>query len=160
MKNLLLSVFLFITASPMWSQAVAEVYSEKDLQGKWKLVTYREKSVSLDLASGKATIDEPIEKTIKHDEVAAMLRTNLESEAEHYQEGYLDVSGKNFKMFVHENLNKGTFRITRDKNINQVIVGTFKDKTKTTVPVKFKDGRLIIEQPYTNRIFTFERIGE
>lgn len=78
-----------------------------------------------------------------------MLRTNLESEAEHYQEGYLNVSGKNFKMFVHENLNKGTFRITRDK-----------DKTKTTVPVKFKDGRLIIEQPYTHRIFTFERIEE
>jgi tRNA A37 methylthiotransferase MiaB len=156
MKSLLLSIFLFVTVTPLWAQATAEVFTEKDFQGKWKLVTYSVNNTSLDVATGKATVDEVIEKTIKP-EVAASLKQDMELNAAEYKDDYLEVVGKKFSMFVEDKTRKGVFKITRDKKNNQVVVATFKDSSKTTVPVIVKDGKIVIKQPYTGKIFTFAK---
>lgn len=157
MKSLLLSVFLFVTVSPLWAQATAEIFTEKDLQGKWKLVTYSANNTSLDVESGRVTVDEVYEKTIKP-EVAASLKENMEKEAANYKDDYLEVTGKKFSMFVNNKTQKGSFKITRDKKNNQVITATFKDSSMSTVPLLFKDGKMIIKQKYTGKIFTFEKV--
>ncbi|MHA3787638.1 hypothetical protein ACX0HA_05445 [Flavobacterium hauense] len=156
MKKLLLSIFLLVTISPLWAQATAKVFTEKDFQGKWKLVTYSVNNVSLDVASGKATVDEVYGKTIKP-EVAAGLKEGMEREAADYTDDYLEVKGKNFSMFVDDKTQKGSFKITRDKKNNQVVVATFKDSSKSTVPVIVKDGKIVIKQKYTGKIFTFDK---
>lgn len=157
MKNLLLSIFLFVTVSPLWAQATAEIYTEKDFQGKWKLVTYSENNVNLDVETGLVTVDEVYEKTIKP-EVAASLKQDMERDAVNYKDDYLEVAGKKFTMYVNNKTEKGSFKIARDKKNNQVITATFKDTSKSTIPLLFKDGRMIIKQKYTGRIFTFEKI--
>lgn len=156
MKNLLLSAFLFVSASSLWAQATAEVFTEKDFQGKWKLVTYSLNSVTLDVATGQAKVDEPIEKTMKP-ELAANLKKDMEAIAADYKDDYLQVTGKKFTMFVENSERQGSFKITRDKKNNQIIVATFKDTSKSTAPVLVKDGRIIIKQAYTGKVFTFER---
>lgn len=157
MKNLLLSVFLFVIVSPLWAQATAEIYTEKDLQGKWKLVSFSANNVTLDVESGVATVDEVYEKTIKP-ELAATLKQDMEINAADYKDDYLDVTGKKFVMYVNNKTQKGSFKINRDKKNNQVITATFKDTSKSTVPLLFKNGRMIIKQKYTGKIFTFERM--
>lgn len=156
MKKLLLSVLLFVTVSPLWAQATAEIFTEKDFQGKWKLVTYSLNNVSLDVASGEATVDEVYKKTIKP-EVAASLKEGMQIDAANYQDDYLEVTGKKFTMFVENSTLKGSFKITRDKKNNQIVVATFKDSSKSTVPVIVKDGKIVIKQKYSGKIFTFEK---
>lgn len=156
MKNLLLSAFLFVTISPLWAQATAQVFTEKDFQGKWKLVTYSANNVSLDVASGQATVDEVYAKTIQP-EVAASLKQDMETNAANYVDDYLEVTGKKFVMFVDDKTQKGSYKISRDKKNNPVVTATFKDTSKSTVPIIFKDGRMVIKQKYTGRIFTFEK---
>jgi hypothetical protein len=140
MKNLLLTVFLFVTISPLFAQAKAEVFTEKDFQGKWKLVTYSLNNVTLDVASGQATVDEVIEKTMKA-EIAESLKKDMEKNATDYTDDYLEVKGTKFNMFVENQIRKGSFKITRDKQNNQVVVATFKDSSKSTVPVIIKENK-------------------
>lgn len=150
MKNLLLSVFLFVSAMPLWSQIV----TEKDFQGKWKLVSYTTKDATLDVATGKATVNEASQKNLGP-EFTAKLIEEMEALANEYHNDYLEFKGKKFSMFVDDKITKGTYKITRDKENNQVVVATFKDTSKSTVPINLHEGKLVIEQRYTGRIFTF-----
>jgi Ni,Fe-hydrogenase I small subunit len=157
MKKLLLSIFLFVSISSLWAQTTVKVFTEKDFQGKWKLISYSANNVSLDVASGQATVDEVYAKTVEP-EVAASLKQDMEKNAANYLDDYLEVTGKKFVMVVDDKTQKGSYKISRDKKNNQVVTATFKDTSKSTVPIIFKDGRIVLKQKYTGRIFTFEKI--
>lgn len=155
MKNLLLSVFLFVSTMPLWSQIV----TEKDFQGKWKLVSYTTKDATLDVATGKATVNEASQKSLGP-EFTARLIEEMEALAKDYNDDYLEFKGKKFSLFVENDIRKGSYKITRDKENNQVVVATFKDTSKSTVPINLHEGKLVIEQKYTGKLYTFEKSEE
>lgn len=157
MKNLLLSVFLFVTISPLLAQAKAEIFTEKDIQGKWKLVTYATDEVSLDITTGQATVNDVVAKT-KGPELAEVLKEDTEAQLEKLKYDYLEITGTKFSLLTEGVVKLGTYKIKRDKKNNQVVTATFKDTSKSTVPLIMKDGKLVLHQKYTGKTLTFEKM--
>lgn len=155
MKNLLLSAILFVSASSLWAQA--PVLTEANIQGKWKLVTYSTDEVSLDLTTGKAKVKDAAAKKLGTAYVEN-LKKETEALTEQLKFDYLEINGKKFSLLSDNVVKTGSYKIGRDKKNNPTVTATFRDTSKSTVPLIMKDGKLVLKQKYTGKVFTFAKI--
>ena len=155
MKRILLTVFLFFCVAPLMAQAKAQIFTEKDFQGQWRVVTYTTTAGTLNVLTGKA---EPslTEIEASGEVIAEESAKKLEAETAILQQSYLEVNGKKFKLRLKDNERSGKFKIKRDEKNNQVVVATFKDTSESTGPIVMKDGNIVLKH-YSGDIYVFEK---
>lgn len=155
MKRTLLSVLLFVCCLPALAQHEAQVYTENDFQGQWKLVAYITSDGTLNMNTGKAEAD--IKMKAKYgDAYADEAIKKLEDEVEDLKQSYLEVSGKKFTLGLKDNVRSGTFKLKRDKDNNQVLVAKFKDNSQSTGHFVMKDNDLVLTH-YSGDKYIFEK---
>lgn len=151
MKNLLLSFFFLLCIMPLRAQLTAE-----EIQGKWKLVTVTTNEATVDVATGKVTMDNGPKKvlgTVKSDQI----KKEFEDASEGFKTEYLEVKGNTFAVFMDGKLREGSFKVTKDKKDAPVIIATFKDKTYSKVSFRMKDGKAMLKPADSERTYIYEK---
>lgn len=155
MKRILLSVLLFFCVTSLMAQAKAQIFTEEDFQGQWRLISYTTTAGTLNVLTGKS---EPSLNEVEAygEGYAEENAKKLEVETEALQQSYLEVNGKKFKLRLKDNERTGKFKIKRDKKNNQVVVATFTDTSESTGPIVMKDGNIVLKH-YSGDIYVFEK---
>ncbi|MDV6168791.1 hypothetical protein R1T16_10165 [Flavobacterium sp. DG1-102-2] len=149
MKKLFLTIITLIFFAPLWSQNA----TLKDLQGKWKLVTYATLNASLDVASRKATVTESGKSL---GELNKQLLLDMEGYAENLQIAYVEIEGNNFMSVIYDVVKAGPFTISDEKDY-QVISAKFDDGTSANIYLIIKDDKLILHYPASSKTYTYAK---
>lgn len=155
MKKVILTALLFFCAVPLMAQAKAQVFTDKDFQGEWNLISYTTKDGTLNVTTGKAEAS-IIASEAFGQQYAEELAKKLEGETESLKQSYLEVKDKKFVLRLKDNIRKGSFKIKRDKKNNQIIEATFTDTSQSTGPIVMKDGNIILTH-YSGDVYVFEK---
>jgi len=144
-----LSMFIFVTSA--WAQKL----TEKDLQGNWKLIKYEVGGISLDIPTGKATM----EKT--SDPLAAAMGMQMIGEMEGYTESLsmatLEIKGNNFSQLISSHMRNGPFTII-EKDGQQFISATFDNGSSDQIPFSIIDGNLYLLHSTKPKKYIYARI--
>jgi hypothetical protein len=136
---------------PLWAQK----YTQAEIQGKWKLVTYITSEATLDLTTGKATVDDIVAAKYGPEYTAELIK-KTEALTEKLRLSYLEIDGAKFALLVNDVVRSGTYKIKKDKKNKQIIQATFLDTSQSTVPFIMKDGNIVLENYFKDH-YIFER---
>lgn len=150
MKNIILTLTCFLLALPAFSQKL----TQKDLQGKWVLVTYSTINASLDVTTGKATVTDTGKSL--GPEFGQRIIADMESYAENLKIATLEISGNHFEQVVYDVVKAGPFTI-EDKEPNQILNAAFDDGTNASMMVGMKEGKLYLGYPKTGKSYVYAR---
>jgi hypothetical protein len=151
-KNFLFTFCLFLLMAPLWAQKA----TEKDLQGNWKLITYAVSGASLDVETGKVTLNEGDGSPL----MAAMgikLKTDMEAYAEGLRVSSLEITGNNFYQVIVDFARNGSFTIT-EKNDQQFISAKFDDGSGDDIPFKIIDGKLYLLSSQSPKQYVYSKL--
>lgn len=151
MKTFLLTVFLCVSIMPLSAQK-----PELDMQGQWKLISYSTKEVTLNVESGKATVEESIVGTYGP-EYAKSLVEKTEGLTENLRLSYLEINGSKFALLINKVVRAGTYKIKRNKKNKQIIQATFLDTTQSTVPLILQDGEITLIESESKDKYVFAK---
>ncbi|ALM48615.1 hypothetical protein AMR72_06735 [Flavobacterium psychrophilum] len=150
MKKIFLAI-AFCFCLSLWSQNA----TEKDLQGKWQLITYTTASASLDVETGKVTVDKSANTF--GPEMANKLKNDMESYTEMLKTAYVEINGNNFMQVVSDSVKAGTFTLGSQGNY-QTIEGVFDDGTTGSIRFLVKDNKLMLNFPIQNKTYTYKKV--
>ncbi|MCO6148279.1 hypothetical protein [Flavobacterium sp. NRK1] len=150
MKKLMLTIITCMIFMTAWAQK----FTEKDLQGKWKLVTYSTVNASLDIATGKATVTETGKSL--GSAMEPRIKADIEVYAENLKIAYLEIEGNNFMQVLFDIVKAGPFTI-KDKDNYQVLDAKFDDGTKGLIAFTIKDEKLYLTYMGNGKTYIYER---
>ena len=143
-KSFLIICTLFCFAAS-WAQKV----TQKDLQGKWKLISYSIPNATLNVETGEVTL------TVVNDATAS-LKTDMEGFAEDLKATYIEIEGNNFYQIVIDSVKNGPFTLG-EKDGMQSINAVFDDGTQEQLPFELKDGKLHFKN-YGSKIYVYKKV--
>lgn len=87
--------------------ATAQKATEKDLQGKWKMVSFAADDVSIDIVAGKYTLSPEMSKNLTAEQKEEM-DLSMQMGIEMLKEAYATFEGTTFNQFMGPENQKGT----------------------------------------------------
>lgn len=150
MKKIFFTITACLCLLSVWSQK----FTENDLQGKWILNIYATQSASLNLETGKVTLDKSAYSFGQ--ERADQLQHDMESYSEMLKTAYVEINGNSFIQLIGDSVKAGTFTIG-DKENHQTIDGKFDDGSTGSIGFTIKDGKLILFFPQRNKTYIYKK---
>lgn len=150
MKKIFFTITACLCLLSVWSQK----FTENDLQGKWILNIYATQSASLNVETGKVTLDKSAYSFGQ--ERADQLQQTMESYSEMLKTSYVEINGNNFTQLVGDSVKAGIFTI-EDKKDYQTLEGKFDDGSTGSIRFTIKDGKLILFFPNQNKTYVYKK---
>lgn len=141
--------FLIICALFCFAASWAQKVTQKDLQGKWKLISYSIPNATLNVETGEVTLAVVNDATVS-------LKTDMEGFAEDLKATYIEIEGNNFYQIVLDSVKNGPFTLG-EKDGMQSINAIFDDGTQEQLPFELKDGKLHFKN-YGSKIYVYKKV--
>ena len=145
MKKSLFIICTLLCFAASWAQKV----TEKELQGKWKLISYTVTNATLDVETGKVTVVNP-------NDTSASLKKDLEGFADDLKTAYIEIQGNNFYQIITDAVKNGPFTLD-EKNGIQSINAAFDDGTNEQLPFIMKEGNLHFKLRH-NKTYVYKKV--
>ena len=134
--------------------AQSQNLTEKDIQGKWILTKYNTTNASLDIKTGKVTLEKSA--FTFGDDTANKLKNDMESYAEQLKTAYVEIDGNNFTQLISDAILVGTYTI-ESKEGYQVLSAKFDNGNSGSMHIMLKNGLLTLSHPGRGKTYVYKK---